>query len=128
LSSARIISWNLSLCLEQVLGYLDQASHAITLFAVLVIVGGFLLAAGRFLADYRKLGPKPIFRRFTVELGRSLLLGLELLVLSDVIETITLTPTVSSLAILGVLVIIRTAVSWTLMLEVEGRWPWQPAI
>ncbi len=112
---------------EQILGYLDQASHAITLFAVLVIVGGFLLAAGRFLADYRKLGPKSIFSRFKVELGRFLLLGLELLVLSDVIETITVTLTISSLAILGVLVIIRTAVSWTLTLEVEGRWPWQPA-
>jgi len=113
--------------LEQLPGYLDQASNAITLFAVLVIVGGFLLAASQFIADYRKLDPKTIFRRFKVKLGRSLLLGLELLVLSDVIETITVTPTISSLTILGVLVIIRTAVSWTLKLEVEGRWPWQPA-
>ncbi len=112
---------------EQILGYLDQAAAAITLFAVAVIVGGFLLAAGRFMADYRKLGPKPVFRRFKVGLGRSLLLGLELLVVADVIETITVTPTFASLAFLGILVIIRTAVSWTLTLEVEGRWPWQPA-
>ena len=112
---------------EQILGYLDQAGGAITLFAVAVIVGGFLLAAGWFMADYRKLGPKPTFIRFKVGLGRSLLLGLELLVVADVIETITVTPTLSSLAILGVLIIIRTAVSWTLMLEVKGRWPWQPA-
>ncbi len=112
---------------QQILGYLDQAAGAISLFAVAVIVVGFLLAAGRFMADYRKLGPIPVFRRFKVELGRSLLLGLELLVVADVIETITVTPTLSSLVILGVLVIIRTAVNWTLTLEVKGRWPWQPA-
>ncbi len=113
--------------LEQVLEYLDQASHAITLFAVLVIVGGFLLAAGRFFADDRKLGPKPAFNRFKVGLGRPLLLGLEILVLADVIETITVTPTFASLGTLGILVIVRTAVSWTLTLEVEGHWPWQSA-
>jgi uncharacterized membrane protein len=112
---------------EQILTYLDQASHGITLFAVLVIVGGFLLAAGRFMADYRKLGPEPIFRRFKIEMGRSLLLGLELVVVADVIETITVTPTFASLSLLGALIIIRTAVSWTLTLEVEDRWPWQPA-
>jgi len=111
---------------EQILTYLDQASHGITLFAVLVIVCGFLLAAGRFMADYRKLGSKPIFRRFKVEMGRSLLLGLELVVVADVIETITVTPTFASLSLLGALIIIRTAVSWTLTLEVEDRWPWQP--
>ena len=112
---------------EQILGYLDQAAGAISLFAVAVIAGGFLLAAGRFMADYRKLGPQTAFTRFKVGLGRSLLLGLELLVVADVIETITVTPTISSLAFLGILVIIRTAVSWTLTLEVKGRWPWQPA-
>jgi uncharacterized membrane protein len=112
---------------EQILGYLDQAGAAISLFAVAVIVAGFLLAAGRFIADYRELDPKPAFIRFKVGMGRSLLLGLELLVVADVIETITVTPTLSSLAFLGILVIIRTAVNWTLTLEVEGRWPWQPA-
>ncbi len=112
---------------QQILGYLDQAAGAISLFAVAVIVGGFLLAAGRFLADYRKLGPQPAFSRFKVGLGRPLLLGLELLVLADVIETITVTPTVASLSALGILVVVRTAVSWTLTLEVEGHWPWQSA-
>ena len=112
---------------EQILGNLEQAGAAISLAAVLVIVGGFLLAAGRFFADDRKLGPKPAFNRFKVGLGRPLLLGLEILVVSDVVETITVTPTFASLAALGILVIIRTAVSWTLALEVEGHWPWQSA-
>jgi uncharacterized membrane protein len=55
------------------------------------------------------------------------LLGLEILVVSDVVATITVTPTFASLAALGILVIIRKAVSWTLTLEVEGHWPWQSA-
>ena len=46
---------------------------------------------------------------------------------ADVIETITVEPTLSSLVSLGILVLLRTFVSWTLTLEVEGRWPWQPA-
>jgi uncharacterized membrane protein len=52
-------------------------------------------------------------------------LGLAILVLADVIETITVTPTYKSLAALAFLVVIRTIVSWTLILETEGRWPWQ---
>lgn len=63
------------------------------------------------------------YKLFKVELGSALLLGLEILVLADVIETITVTPTFASLALLGTIVIIRTVVSWTLTLETEGRWP-----
>jgi len=113
--------------IQQILGYLELAGGAISLVAVAVIVGGFLLAAGRLFADDRKLGPQTAFTRFKVGLGRSLLLGLDLLVVADVVETITVTPTFASLSALGILVIIRTAVNWTLTLEVKGHWPWQPA-
>ena len=47
------------------------------------------------------------------------------MVLAEVIETITVTPTFESLALLAAIVMVRTAVSWTLTLETEGRWPWQ---
>jgi len=111
---------------EQILGFLEHTSRMISLVAVVVIVGGFLRAAVRYAAEYRKIGPEKDFGQFKVGLGSSLMLGLEILVVSDVIETITATPTFSSLIALGILVIIRTAVSWTLALEVEGHWPWQP--
>jgi uncharacterized membrane protein len=68
------------------------------------------------------------FSQFKVDLGRTLLLGLEILVLSDVIETITVKPTFGALAVLAFLVVVRTVVSWTLTLETEGRWPWQPSV
>jgi uncharacterized membrane protein len=58
-------------------------------------------------------------------LGRSLLLGLEFLVAADVVRTVALEPTLSNVAVLGPLVLVRTFLSWTLTVEIEGRWPWQ---
>jgi len=114
--------------LEQILRYLDQAGVAISLFAVVVIIAGFALASGRYALRFREVAPKRNFSGFKIELGHALLLGLEILVLADVIETITVTPTFGSLGVLAFLVIVRTAVSWTLTLETEGRWPWQPPV
>jgi uncharacterized membrane protein len=114
--------------LEQILRYLDQAGVAISLFAVAVIIAGFALASGRYALRFREVAPVQNFSGFKIELGHALLLGLEILVLADVIETITVTPTFGSLGVLAFLVIVRTAVSWTLTLETEGRWPWQPPV
>jgi uncharacterized membrane protein len=110
---------------EQILGFLERAGGAISLFGVLVIAAGFLLAAGKYAVGYRQLGPAKSFGQFKINLGRALILGLEILVVADVIETITVKPTFTSLASLAILVIVRTIVSWTLSLEVEGHWPWQ---
>ena len=114
--------------LEQILKYLEYAGGAISLFAVAVIVVGFALALGRYLIQFRESKPVENFKRFKIGLGKSLTLGLEILVLADVIETITVTPTYQSLAVLAFLVVVRTIVSWTLALEIEGRWPWQPGM
>ena len=111
--------------IDQILEFLDTAGAAINLVAVAVIVVGFAGAAARYIRNFRTFGPKNSFAQFKVDLGRPLLLGLEILVVADVIETITTTPTFASLAALGILVLIRTAVSWTLTVEVEGHWPWQ---
>ena len=110
---------------EQILRYLEQGGLVINLFAVAVILGGFILASVRYSRGFRTESPETNFQQFKIELGRALLLGLEILVLGDVIETITVEPTFQSLGFLGFLVIARTAVSWSLSLEVEGHWPWQ---
>ena len=112
---------------EQILAYLERAGAFISLVGVFVIAGGFFLAAGRYALHYRRLGSEVSFQGFKVGLGRALMLGLDVLVVADVIETITLKPTFASLGALAFLVLLRTAVSWTLTLEVEGRWPWQMA-
>lgn len=112
---------------EEVLAFLERAGRVISLVGVSVIVLGFSLAAVEYARDYRRLGAQEAFTQFKVGLGRALLLGLEILVVADVIETITVAPTYASLSVLAILVVLRTFVSWTLTLEIEGRWPWQPA-
>ena len=91
---------------------------------VAAIVIGALIAtfvAVRALAAKRGAVYVP-FRR---SLGRSILLGLELLVAADIIRTVALTPTLESVAVLGGIVLIRTFLSFSLELEISGRWPWQ---
>ncbi|GAA2157210.1 putative membrane protein [Humibacillus xanthopallidus] len=67
------------------------------------------------------------YSRFRQQLGRSILLGLELLVAADIIRTVAITPTLDSVLVLGLIVIIRTFLSFSLELEITGRWPWQTA-
>jgi uncharacterized membrane protein len=110
---------------ESILEYLELAGGVINLFAVLVIIAGFAMAAGGYALRYRALALKQNFSRFKIELGSALTLALEILILADVIETITAEPTFHSLSILALLIVLRTIVSWTLVLETEGHWPWQ---
>lgn len=70
----------------------------------------------------RRAGVYEQFRRF---LGRSILLGLELLVAADIIRTVAISPTLESVAVLAAIVLIRTFLSWSLELEITGKWPWQ---
>lgn len=114
--------------IEHILEYLQKAGHAISLFAVGVIVVGFALAAWHYVRRFRETTHMDNFNLFKNELGGALLLGLEILVLADVIETITVKPTFTSLALLAAIVVLRTAVSWSLTLQTEGRWPWQAAV
>lgn len=69
--------------------------------------------------------PVPVYRAYRQLLGRSILLGLELLVAADIIKTVAVTPTWESVGVLAVIVMIRTFLSFSLELEITGRWPWQ---
>jgi len=60
-----------------------------------------------------------------VRLGKALLLGLEILVAADIVRTVALEATLVSILALGLLVLVRTFLSWSLTVEIEGRWPWQ---
>ena len=111
--------------IEQILDFLEKTSIAISLFAVVVIVVGFAIAAWGYTRRFRNKTQENNFNLFKVELGGSLLLGLEILVLAEVIKTITVTPTFASMAILLGVVVVRTAVSWNLTLSTTGQWPWR---
>ena len=88
-----------------------------------IVLGGLAataLAASRLLAREVET-----YRRYRQQLGRSILLGLELLVAADIIRTVAVTPTLTSVAVLAGIVLIRTFLSFSLELEITGRWPWQ---
>jgi uncharacterized membrane protein len=66
-----------------------------------------------------------VYEQYRRLLGRSILLGLEFLVAADIIRTVAVDPTFASVGVLALIVIIRTFLSFTLELEITGRWPWQ---
>lgn len=110
---------------EQMRTGIEWVAQAIELLAVAVMVAFILAGTVRWLWG----DPGGIARRyqsFRATVGKSLLVGLELLVAADIIRTVTLDATLTSIATLGALVLVRTALSWTVTVEVEGRWPWQP--
>src|SRR5690242_7340219 len=60
-------------------------------------------------------------------LGRSILLGLEVLIVADIVRTIIVDPTLDSVAVLGAIVVIRILLSFSLEVEIDGAWPWARA-
>ncbi len=94
----------------------------IDMFGVVIIVAGIAWSTSRFARQHME---ELHYHRYKIRIGRSLLLGLEMLVAADIVKTIALEPTFMSLGVLAGLVIVRTFLSWTLVLENEGRWPWQ---
>lgn len=95
----------------------------IELSGLAVIVIGGLVSVFRYLRN--SYSGKEAYAGFRRDLGRSILLGLEFLVAGDIIATIAIEPTLESVAVLAVIVLIRTFLSFSLELEINGRWPWQ---
>jgi uncharacterized membrane protein len=106
--------------------FIDGGASAIELMAVALIVGVFFWASVRFLLRTGRHAEDP-YDTYKVLLGRTLSLGLEFLVAADVIRTVILPPTLMNIAVLAAVILTRTFLSWSLLVEMEGRWPWQPA-
>lgn len=90
---------------------------------VATIVAGFVYAIARVL-NRERVDADSRYDVFRATFGRSVLLGLEILVAADLIRTIAVAPTLDNLAVLAALVGIRTFLSWSLEVEIDGRWPW----
>ena len=106
------------------LKFFEYAAEGIDVFGVAVIVLGMVIASLRYLIKRFANNPNS-FEDYRKELGRTLLLALEFLVAADIIRTVAIEPTVESIAILAVLILIRTFMSTALELEITGSWPWQ---
>jgi uncharacterized membrane protein len=103
---------------------IELAGRVIDTAGVAVLLAGAAIAAAKAVLNWRA-GRPDTYRQFRQQLGRSILLGLELLVAADIIRTVAVTPTVSNVLVLGLIVVIRTFLSFSLELEITGRWPWQ---
>ena len=109
--------------LEQIIHiWMGAAAQAIELLAVAMILAGVAAGTTGFLVRWSK--PEN-YKRYKETLDKSLLLGLNVLVAADIVRTVALDPTITNLIGLGLLVLVRTFVSWSLLVELEGRWPWQ---
>jgi len=112
--------------IEELKELAETGSLIIAGLAAVVIVSGFLVALYRYFSRWTTEDRETGFHRLRGELGRALLIALEMLVVADVIDTIVTEVTVQSLSVLALLVVLRTLLSWSLALQVEGKWPWQP--
>jgi len=104
---------------------IEVIGKAIELAGVTVTVLGILLATALFLWRIRRGWDLKWYRGYRQGVGRAILLGLEFLVAGDIIRTVAVSPTFTSVGILAAVVLVRTFLSFSLEVELEGRWPWQ---
>lgn len=113
---------------EPLLDYVEYAALGVELLAVVIIISAIVIATASYLAVISaRRADQTTYTQFRHGVGRALLLGLEILVAADIIRTVVLEPTLRNVLVLGLLVLIRTFLSWSLVLEIEERWPWQAA-
>jgi uncharacterized membrane protein len=109
-------------------GWIEFAIRAIEGLAVAIIAISIFVFTARFLYSLiaRRGRTDEAFTQYKHGMGKALLVALELLVAADVVQTVVLEFTFANVAALGLLVLVRTFLAWSLVVEIEGRWPWQP--
>lgn len=102
-------------------------TRAVEIVGIAIILIGAAAAIVRFITGSAVRTGGDRVACFRSDLGRGILVGLEFLVAADIINTVAIDPTLESVAVLAGIVLIRTFLSWSLEVEIEGRWPWQRA-
>jgi uncharacterized membrane protein len=105
--------------------WMELVARLLEWAGVAVIVAGAVLATGKFLIDLRAGRRKAAYDQYRANLGRGILLGLEFLVGADIVATVTAPLTWQSVGLLGLIVLIRTLLSFSLEIEIEGVVPWR---
>ncbi|HEY7715785.1 MAG TPA: DUF1622 domain-containing protein [Candidatus Binatia bacterium] len=106
--------------------WVEYAAVAIELLAVAIISVIILVATVLYvLRIVTARADAETYKNYRHGVARALLLGLEILVAADVIRTVALEPSLENVIVLGLLVLIRTFLGWSLVVEIEERWPWQ---
>ncbi len=95
---------------------------------VMALVIGTLLAFTVYVSSLLRSGnPSTAYHALRRDLGKAILIGLELLVAADIVRSVALDATFASVGVLGLIVLVRTFLSWSLEVEINGTWPWQRA-
>ncbi|HEV8054681.1 MAG TPA: DUF1622 domain-containing protein [Candidatus Limnocylindrales bacterium] len=102
----------------------EAIAKAIDGAGVVVLTVGLLVATTLFLRGLRGGGAEAAYKPYRQRIGRSILLSLEFLVAADIIRTVAVEPTFRGVGVLAIIVLVRTFLSFTLEVELEGRWPW----
>lgn len=110
---------------EQFDALMEMVVHGFEVAGVLVLVLGALAAFVFALASVRRTGPAAAYEQLRRGVGRAILLGLELLIIADIVLTITVDATLQSAVALGLIVVVRTFLSFSLEVELEGSLPWR---
>lgn len=106
--------------------YIQQIASGVEFLGVLTILFGILYAVLKYILGLKNHNSS--FTGLRQNIGKSILLGLEILIAADIMATIVTEPTLRSVAILGCIVIIRTFLSLSLQVEVEGKLPWKKEV
>ena len=112
---------------DSVVQVLSVLVQLLELVGSAVLILGFILSTKRWMQSITKLGMQSAIHAYRQSLGRSILIGLEILVAATIIKTISVDPSLKSMSYLAIMVVIRTIIGWTTVLEMNGRWPWQKA-
>ena len=106
---------------------MEQVVHAFEIVGVAALAIGSIVAMVRAAGAVRRGEGRAVFERARQDVGRSILLGLEVLIIADIVETITIDPTLESALALALIVFVRTFLSFSLEVELDGVVPWRRA-
>jgi uncharacterized membrane protein len=113
------------------MGYDDMISDVVrvveAVVAALMVVGGAVALVAAIPAAVDPARRPNAYQNLRRNLGRVILLGLEVLIIGDIVRTIVVEPTIDGVLVLGIIVVIRIVLSFALEVEIDGRWPWNQA-
>ena len=110
---------------EAVIDGLRSLAQILEIIGACALILGFVIATVRCVLQISDLGATQAIQGYRRAIGRVVLIGLEILVAATIIKTITLDPTLENMGLLAMMIAIRTALGWSMVLEMNGRWPWQ---
>lgn len=110
---------------ESIVHGLEIVARLLEIVGASALILGFVIATARGLHGAGRDGALQASVQYRRALGRTVLIGLEVLVAATIIKTITVKPTLEGVGLLVLMIVIRTVLGWTMVLEMNGRWPWQ---